>query len=108
MRISTGVTPSKTEAIYSPPPRRLNYDADTSRLGIIDYLGEPVGFIDFTTEFKYLGSIAHHSLTYNADVDKRIRLAPAASGDLKSVLTNQDIDLKLKGRVNVARALLET
>jgi hypothetical protein len=69
MRIGIGAMPSKTKTIYFPPPRWLYSDADTSRLDVFDYLGNPFGFIDFTTEFRYLGSIAHHSLTPDADVD---------------------------------------
>jgi hypothetical protein len=105
MHIGTGATPSKTEAMYFPPPRRLNSDADTSRLDLPDHLGNPVGFIDFTTEFKYLGSIIHHSLTSDADVDKRIRPASAAFGALKNILTNKYIDLKVKESVYVALCL---
>jgi hypothetical protein len=52
-------------------------------------LGNPVGFIDFTTEFKYLGSIVHNSLTSGADIDKRIMSASAAFGALKNHLTNK-------------------
>jgi hypothetical protein len=49
MYIGIGATPSKTEAMFFPPPRRLYSDADASRLGVLDYLGNPVGSIDFTT-----------------------------------------------------------
>jgi hypothetical protein len=59
----------------------------------------------FTTEFKYLGSIVHHFLTSDADVDKRIRPASAAFGALKNILTNKDIELKVKGSVYVALCL---
>jgi hypothetical protein len=52
-------------------------------------------------EFEYLGSIAHHSLASDEDVDKRIRSASAAFGALKSILTNKDIDLKVKESVYV-------
>jgi hypothetical protein len=97
--------PSDTVAIYFPPPRRLFSDADTAGLGILDYLGNPVGFIDFATKFKYLGSIVHHSLTSGAGVDKRIRLESAAFGALKNILTNKDIDLKAKGSAYVAFCL---
>jgi hypothetical protein len=97
MQIDSGATPSKTEAIYFPPPERLYSDADTSRRDVFDYLGNPVDFIDFTTEFKYLGSIVHHSLTSDADVDKRIRPGSAAFGALINILTNKDTDLKVKG-----------
>jgi hypothetical protein len=105
MHIGTWATPSKTEAIYFPLPRRLYSDADTTRLDVLDYLWNPVGFIDLTTESKYLDSIVHHSLTSDADVDKRIRSAPAAFGALKNILTNNDIDLKVKGSAYVALCL---
>jgi hypothetical protein len=82
--------------MYFPPSRRLYSHADTSRLDALDYLGNPVGFIDFTTEFKYLGSIVHHSLTSDESVNKCIRPASAAFGALKNILTYKDIDLKVK------------
>jgi hypothetical protein len=55
-----------------------------SRLDVLDGTGNALGFIEFATEFKYLGSIAHHSLTSDADVDKRIRSASAAFGALEN------------------------
>jgi hypothetical protein len=70
MRIGTGATPSKTEAKYFLPPRQLHSAADTLRLDVLNYLGNPVGFNDFTTELKCLRLIVHHSLTSDADVDK--------------------------------------
>jgi hypothetical protein len=73
----------KTEAMFFPPPWRLYSDAGTSRRGVLDYLGNAAAFVDFTTEFNYLGSIAHNSLTSDADVDKRIRSASATFGALK-------------------------
>jgi hypothetical protein len=91
MHIGTGATPSKTEAMCFPPSRRLYSDADTLKLDVLNHSRNPVGFIDFTTEFKYLGSTAHHSLTSDADVDKRNRLASAAFGDLNSIPTNKTL-----------------
>ena len=49
--------------------------------------GSIVGFIEFTKEFEYLGSIGHYSLNSEADVDKRIKSATAAFGALKRVFT---------------------
>ena len=93
------------KAMYIPPPR-VNYSAaDTSRFNIVDGAGLPVGFVDFTPEFKYLGSILHHSLTSDADVDKRIKSATAAFGALKNIFNNRHIDLKVKGRIYVALCL---
>jgi hypothetical protein len=80
MNIGTGATPSKTKAMHFPPPRRLYSHADISRLDALYYPGNPVGFIDFTTEIKYLASIEHHSLTSDVDADKRIMPASAALG----------------------------
>jgi hypothetical protein len=64
-----------------------------------------VGFINFTTEFKYLGSIIHPTLTSDADVDKRIKAATASFGALRNVLTNKYLDPKVKGQVYVALCL---
>jgi hypothetical protein len=71
--------------MYFPPPRRLYSDAATSRRDVLDYLGNPVGFIDFTTNFEYLESIVHRSLTSDTDIDKRIRSESAAFGALKNI-----------------------
>jgi hypothetical protein len=71
--------------MYFLPPRRLYSDADTSRLGVLDYPENPDGFIDFMKDFKYLDSIVHQFLTSDADADKRIRPASAAFGALKNM-----------------------
>ena len=105
VHVGSGSTASKTEAMYIPPLHVDYSAADTSRFNIIDGAGLPVGFVDFTTEFKYLGSILHHSLTSDADVDKRIKSATAAFGALKNIFTNRHIDLKVKGRIYVALCL---
>jgi hypothetical protein len=81
----TGAMPSKTEAIYFPPPRRLHSDTFTSGLDVLDYLGNPVGFIDFTTEFKYLGSIVHHLLTSDADLISALDQHRPPSGLFKKI-----------------------
>jgi hypothetical protein len=105
MHIGIGATPSKTEEIFFPPPRRPYSEANTSRLNILDGTGYATGFIDFTTEFKYLASIVDHPLTSDADADKHIRPASAAFEALKNILTNKDIDLKVKGSACVALCL---
>jgi hypothetical protein len=91
--------------MFFPPPRRSYSEADTSRLDDLDGTGFAISFIDFTTEFKHFGSIVKHSLTSDANVDKRIRSASAAFGALKNILSNKDIDLKVKGSVYVALCL---
>ena len=44
--------------------------------------------MSFTKEFRYLGSLVHHSLTSGADLNKRVKSAAAAFGSLRSVLCN--------------------
>ena len=83
MHIGVDTTLSKTEAMYFPPPRVDYSTADTSRLDIRNADGSTVGFVDFTKEFKYLGSIIDSSLTSDADVNMRIKTATSAFGALK-------------------------
>ena len=103
-------SPFSTSAIPPPsPPRSLPsrhpLRPDTSRFNVLDVNGSVAGFIDFTQEFKYLGSIIHCSLTSEADVDRRIKSATAAFGALKNIFTNRNIDLKIKGRIYTALCL---
>ena len=56
-------------------------------------------------EFKYLGSLVHHSLTSDADVNKRIKAASAAFGALRSVLCNFALSETLRGQVYTALVL---
>jgi hypothetical protein len=71
-------------------------------VNVLDVNGSVAGFIDFTQEFKYLGSITHSSLTSEADVDRRIKSATAAFGALKNIFINKNIDFKIKGRIYTA------
>lgn len=105
MHVGHGAVLSKTEAMFFPPPRAEYSAADTTRFNVLDSSGATAGFVDFTQEFRYLGSIVHCSLSSEADVDKRIKSATAAFGALKNVFTNRQLDLKLKGRIYVALCL---
>ena len=105
MHIGVDTTLSKTEAMYFPPPRVDYSTADTSRLDIRNANGSTVGFVDFTKEFKYLGSIIDSSLTSDADVNMRIKSATSAFGALKNVLSSLSVDLRVKGRIYNALVL---
>jgi len=48
-------------------------------------------------EFKYLGSLVHHSLTPGADVNKRVKSVAAAFGSLRCVLCNFALSEPLRG-----------
>ena len=98
MHIGVDTMLSKTEAMYFPPPRVDCSDADTPRFDIRNADGSTVGFVDFTKEFKYLGSIIDTSLTSDAVVDLRVKTATSAFGALKNVLTSSSVDLRIKVR----------
>ena len=52
------------------------------------------------TEFKYLGSIIHYSLTSHADVMARIDSASRAFGALRDcVFANKRVKPKIKGKI---------
>jgi hypothetical protein len=93
MHIGKGATPSKTEAVYYPPPRTNHTDGNQTSFVVAD------GFVSFTDEFRYLGSIIHHSLTSDADVNARITHARAAFGALQGFLSNKYLNDKCKGTV---------
>ncbi len=105
MHIGVNTTLSKTEAIYFPPPRVDYSNADTSRFDIRNADSSTVGFVDFTKEFKYLGSIIDSLLTSDADVDMRIKAATSAFGALKKILTSLSVDLRVKERIYNALVL---
>jgi hypothetical protein len=83
MHIGVDISLPKTEAIYFPPPRAGYSNADAPRFDIRNADSSTVGFVDFTKEFKYLGSIIDSSLFSDSDVDMRIKAATSAFGALK-------------------------
>jgi hypothetical protein len=91
--------------MYFPPPRVDYCNADTSRFDVHNAGVSTAGFVVFTKEFKYLGSIIDSSLTSDADVDRRIRAATSAFGALKNVLTSLPVDLRVKCRIYNALVL---
>ncbi len=105
MHIGVDTTLSKTKAMYFPPPCADYSNADTPRFDIRDADGSTVGFVDFTKEFKYTGSIVDSSLTSDADVDMRINVATSAFGALKNVSTSLSVDLRVKVRIYNALVL---
>jgi hypothetical protein len=120
MHIGVDTTLSKTEAMYFHLrewiillPTRLALvcvrDASSRSIPwIIDIRnadGSTVGFVDFTEEFKYLGSIIDSSLTSDADFNMRIKSATSAFGALKNVLTSLSVDLRVKGGIYNALVL---
>jgi hypothetical protein len=91
--------------MYFPPPRVDYSNAETYRFDIRDADGSTIGFVDFTKEFKYLGSTIDSSLTSDADVDMQIKASTSAFGALKNVFTSLSVDLRVKGRIYSALVL---
>jgi hypothetical protein len=81
MLFGLGATAPKTEAMDFPPLRQAYTAANTPR-----FLSNGTGFVEFSKSFKYLGSVIHFSFTSDAGVYKRIKLATAAFGALKTSL----------------------
>ena len=101
MHVGRGSTASKTEAMFCPRPRRAYEDGNIERFAV-----DGDGFVEFTREFKYLGSIISSELTSDADVDKRIKSATAIFGALStSIFKNKDLSPLVKGRIYVTLVL---
>jgi hypothetical protein len=79
MHVGRGKTKSKTEAVYFPAQRQPHSDGDQR-----DFAVDGDGFISFSTEFIYLGSLIHHTLTSGTDVSRRISKASSAFGALQN------------------------
>ena len=99
MHVRRNGVASKTEAMFVPKSRQPYASGDTSQV----FLANGGEFIDFAQEFKYLGSLVHHSLSSDADVNMRIKSASTAFGALrKSVFPNRDVKFKVKGKTYAA------
>ena len=88
------------EAMFFPKPRQPSTAGDQSNFTVAD------GFVTFTKEFRYLGSIIHQSLTSDADIDRRINKARAGYAALRdSFFDNRLAKPVDKGRVYIALIL---
>jgi len=95
MHVGRGNTASKTEAVYYPPPHEPADSGDRS-----DFAVDGDGFISFSSEFVYLGSLIHEMLTCGPDIDRRIVKASAAFGALQRCFFKHHLPtLKDKGFV---------
>ncbi len=95
MHVGRGETASKPEAMFCPKARKPYEAENTERLNL-----DGNGFINFTKEFKYLGSLITSSLTSGADIEKRIKAASAIFGTMnKRIFSRKYIEPKIKGQV---------
>jgi hypothetical protein len=102
MHIGRGDIASKTEAaaMFFPAPHQRHEDGNQTKFTDAD------GFVSFSTEFKYLGAIIHHTLTSDPDISFKIGRATAAFGALrKTVFSNRLVNSKEKGKIYVGICL---
>ena len=57
MHVGNGSTASKTEAMFFPRPREPYEHGNTERFSVSGDDNSTVGYVDFTKEPKYLGSL---------------------------------------------------
>eukprot|EP00978_Attheya_sp_CCMP212_P032043 scaffold123373_cov40-Attheya_sp.AAC.2 len=69
MHVGHGDKASKTKCVYFPAFENEYEDANTSKFTVND------GFVQFTKQFKYLGSTISYSLNDSVDIDARISQA---------------------------------
>jgi hypothetical protein len=96
IHIAVDTTLYTTEGMRFPPWREDISTANTSRFDARNSDGCAVGFVYFTNDLKYLGSMIGSSLTSDADVNKQIKATASAFSALKNVLTNLPFDLRVK------------
>ena len=107
---------SKTEAIYFPPALNSpvsDGSSDESRTEGLDGFEDDEanfdlktgGYISYTKEFKYLGSIITQDLRDNTEIEGRIKKGQAAVAALINVWRNPHIDLWMKKQLYIALPL---
>lgn len=92
MHVGRGTNKSKTEAMYIPT--NVNPFGNTSKFTV-----DGDGFVEFTDEFKYLGTMISNTLTMSNEITSRIRKASAAFGALSRIFKDKTLTLTVKGQV---------
>jgi hypothetical protein len=87
---------SKTECMYFPAFNEKYQDENTENISVGD------GFVSFTKEFKYLGSLITSELDDAVDVDARIAQANKAMGALRDYFKCKQVSLKAKRMIYLA------
>jgi hypothetical protein len=96
MHVGRGDKASKTECVYFPAFENEYEDADTSNFAVND------GFVQFTKQFKYLGSTISYSLNDSVDIDARISQASKAMGALRNYFKCNQVSLYAKRLIYLA------
>jgi hypothetical protein len=83
---------SKTEAVYFPPPGVEATQEDVTKFGVDD----DQGYITFTSEFKYLGSLFNTDLRDDQEMAARINKANQLLQLMTNVWQNKNTTLRTK------------
>ena len=87
---------SKTECMYFPAFSGTYQDENTGNIAVGD------GFVSFTKNFKYLGSLITSELNDAVDVEARIAQANKAMGALREYFKCKQVSLKAKRMIYLA------
>jgi exonuclease III len=98
MHIGENGKKSKTEAMYISP----SFIEDANLIDVEKFTS-PIavkhGYVNFTSNFKYLGSIISNDLKDDLEIDSRIKKASAQVGALKNFFKNKHVSLKAKFQI---------
>jgi hypothetical protein len=98
MHIGENGKKSKTEAMYISPS--FIEDANSH---VLNEITSPIpvkhGYVNFTSNFKYLGSIITNDLKDDMEIESRIKKATAQVGALKNFFRNKHVSLLAKFQI---------
>ena len=96
MHIGRNGKRSKTECVYFPAFVNKYDEADTSQFAVQD------GFVQFSKQFRYLGSVISFNLSDTADIDARLSQATKAMGALRNYFRCDEVSLHAKRLIYLA------
>eukprot|EP00978_Attheya_sp_CCMP212_P036234 scaffold162830_cov52-Attheya_sp.AAC.4 len=96
MHVRHGDKVSKTECVYFPAFKNEYENADTSNFTVND------GYVQFTKQFKYLGSTISNILNDSVDIDAHISQASKAMGALRKYFKCNQVSLYAKRLIYLA------
>jgi hypothetical protein len=96
MHIGRGLKKSKTECMYFPAFEEFYDDVDTYQFDVQD------DFVQFTQQFRYLGSVISFHLSDTADINARLSQATKAMGALRNYFRCNEVSLHAKRLIYLA------
>jgi hypothetical protein len=94
MHIGTNGKKSKTEAVYYPP--KLLNEGEEPKVKITETFPVKHGYVGFTENFKYLGSLINSDLRDIHEIKQRIRKATNQMHELNHLWRNKHVEQDIK------------